>query len=446
MNEGSDVVLFQRQYVELVGGDINAALMLSQIFYWYSPSRKTGKSKLRVFREGEWWLAKSGKDWEKELGTTPKQARLALAKLETLGIVATKLMSYGGAPVTHLRLAAVTGKQLLTSPNQVIPVKGLQGTEDTLGKIHLPLSANTFDQKAKSYTETTTETTTEINTKTAQSAKEEDSPPDTAEGSGSPAPGFPLQPEEGKFTGTGGSPDLKMVVILMPKNLKVKASALEVLKVVGAPAEGVHGGSLPSKPVGAIPGLAEPSSTPDNPVFEEQESNVVNIHSILLNKAKAAHVKHSMETQWNSCMSKTYELGFQKKLMSMELGQLKHIRTNVESTGGEGPDFLIWIFENWAQASTEVRIAQGLAAAPVRPQIGFLLKYIEEFINVLIEIEANKQAAVLEEIAHGIASKLEEEVVYAPQPKAIPYYIPTQEEIDKNIAFFMKKPAMVGNN
>ncbi|TXH55656.1 MAG: hypothetical protein E6Q97_08380, partial [Desulfurellales bacterium] len=55
-------------FVGLVGGDAIAAWVLAQIYYWYRPSKKTGKSKLRVCKDGEWWIAKSAKGWSEETG------------------------------------------------------------------------------------------------------------------------------------------------------------------------------------------------------------------------------------------------------------------------------------------------------------------------------------------------------------------------------------------
>jgi len=42
-----------------IAEDIIAGLLLSQIVYWYLPSKQDGKPKLRVKKDGEYWLAKN---------------------------------------------------------------------------------------------------------------------------------------------------------------------------------------------------------------------------------------------------------------------------------------------------------------------------------------------------------------------------------------------------
>lgn len=139
-----EVVAFQRAYVDLLDGDVMAALVLSQIYYWYQPA-KSGGSKLRVFRFGKWWLAKSGLDWHKEIGLTPKQARRCLQVLEDKGVIEAEVMKFDGSPTVHCRLVSVQGRQVVTEP---------------LGVFHFPFCHFSFALEGKSLTETTTETTT----------------------------------------------------------------------------------------------------------------------------------------------------------------------------------------------------------------------------------------------------------------------------------------------
>jgi len=52
-----DTVDFKTIYVDMAD-DLVAGLLLSQIVYWYLPS-KEGRSKLRVFKDGYYWIAKT---------------------------------------------------------------------------------------------------------------------------------------------------------------------------------------------------------------------------------------------------------------------------------------------------------------------------------------------------------------------------------------------------
>jgi hypothetical protein len=141
----NEVVAFQRSYVDLLDGDVMAALMLSQIFYWYQPA-KNGGSKLRVLRQGKWWLAKSTKDWNAELGMTLKQARRCMDVLISKGIIEAEIMRFDGSPTQHCRLVCVEGKKVLNCPSEVF---------------HLSFCKLPFAPEGKTITETTTQTTTE---------------------------------------------------------------------------------------------------------------------------------------------------------------------------------------------------------------------------------------------------------------------------------------------
>lgn len=144
--EDQDVVVFQRAYVDLLGGDVMAALLLSQIYYWYKPAQNGG-SKLRVFKNGKWWLAKSSKDWEEELGMTRKQSRRCMETLIAKGIIEAEVMRFNGSPTVHCRLVAVQGKQVVTDP---------------FGIFDCPEWKIGLSQKGQSITETTTQTTTHL--------------------------------------------------------------------------------------------------------------------------------------------------------------------------------------------------------------------------------------------------------------------------------------------
>ena len=100
--------------MELLDGNAAAALMLSQIVYWYRPS-KDGKPKLRVLHDGMWWIAKSYVDWRGEVGLTLEQARHCVRYLVGRKIIETKIFKFDGSPTMHLRLVAAHGSQMLKS-------------------------------------------------------------------------------------------------------------------------------------------------------------------------------------------------------------------------------------------------------------------------------------------------------------------------------------------
>lgn len=97
-----DTIDFKKIYVDMAG-DLIAGLMLSQIIYWYLPD-KDGTSKLRVKKDGYYWIAKAHSDWYEEIRVTEWQAPRALKILEDAGIIEKKLFRFDGAPTVHIRI------------------------------------------------------------------------------------------------------------------------------------------------------------------------------------------------------------------------------------------------------------------------------------------------------------------------------------------------------
>jgi hypothetical protein len=97
-----DTVDFKKIYVD-IADDLIAGLLLSQIIYWHLPSN-SGKSKLRVQKEGKTWLAKSRTDWWDEVRITPKQFDRASRLLKEKNIIETKLFKFNGIPTVHIYL------------------------------------------------------------------------------------------------------------------------------------------------------------------------------------------------------------------------------------------------------------------------------------------------------------------------------------------------------
>lgn len=141
-------------YVDITG-DLIAGILLGQIVYWYMPNEQ-GKSKLRVKKNGEFWLAKSREDWKDEIRITPKQYDRAIKILIEKEFVEVKKFKFNGAPTNHIKLniSEVTErvKSILTfgeNPNS------------PLGEMELTETVN-------SLTEITTENTTKNNISAAK--------------------------------------------------------------------------------------------------------------------------------------------------------------------------------------------------------------------------------------------------------------------------------------
>lgn len=98
-----DVIGVKRCYVN-IAGDLATGVLLSQIVYWFLPSKKTGSPRVTIDREGRNWLAKKRDEWWEECCVTPKQFDRSIEILESLGIVTTALFKFSGSPTKHISL------------------------------------------------------------------------------------------------------------------------------------------------------------------------------------------------------------------------------------------------------------------------------------------------------------------------------------------------------
>lgn len=85
-----------------ISEDLIAGTLLSQIMYWFSRD-KSGNRKVKIYKDGYYWLAKSRNDWVNEIRISPKQYDNAIKKLKKKGFVETKLYKFESVPTTHIR-------------------------------------------------------------------------------------------------------------------------------------------------------------------------------------------------------------------------------------------------------------------------------------------------------------------------------------------------------
>jgi len=160
-----DTIDFKKCYVDVSGGDIIAGLLLSQIIFWFLPSKNEGESKIKIYKEGKYWLAKKRTDWFEECRISAKQYDRAVKILSRFNFIYVKIFKFAGVPVPHLSLNFVF---LLPALEKIIEEKK-QGKstftrKSTFTKGQNPLSQKRnmhLDEKLKSiYTEITAENTT----------------------------------------------------------------------------------------------------------------------------------------------------------------------------------------------------------------------------------------------------------------------------------------------
>lgn len=98
-----DDVSIPKIYIDMTD-DIGAAAVLDELMFWTLPKKGTGKTSLRVFRNGALWLAVRRKDWWDRKRLTERQADAAIAKLVKQEIVEKDVFLFDGKPTVHLRL------------------------------------------------------------------------------------------------------------------------------------------------------------------------------------------------------------------------------------------------------------------------------------------------------------------------------------------------------
>lgn len=138
-----DTIDFKKVYVDMAG-DLISGLLLSQIVYWYLPD-KQGKTKLRVKREGHYWIAKKRTEWWDEIRITSRQYDRASKILADQGIIVVQTFKFNGSPTKHIRLDIVQFLSVFTQSVNSISPNG----------------ENHFTLYVKSLTESTTKTTTD---------------------------------------------------------------------------------------------------------------------------------------------------------------------------------------------------------------------------------------------------------------------------------------------
>lgn len=130
--------------------DLISAILLSRIIFWFEPNTK-GLSKLRVSRNGDYWLVKNREDWLVECGLTRRQVDRGMAKLKKLGLIETEVHRFGGKLCTFIRLVKHQ-TVLLNAPNGAMgnaPNGAFQGTgstKKTTGEPPVPTAKDVLEE------------------------------------------------------------------------------------------------------------------------------------------------------------------------------------------------------------------------------------------------------------------------------------------------------------
>ena len=98
-----DKIGCQKIYVDMTN-DLEAALVLDEIIFFTLPRPNTGKSGLRIFKDGYLWMAVRRSEWWERKRLKEREADLAIDKLEKLSLIVKKVHRFNSLPTVHLRL------------------------------------------------------------------------------------------------------------------------------------------------------------------------------------------------------------------------------------------------------------------------------------------------------------------------------------------------------
>lgn len=119
-----DTIDFKRCYCE-ISDDLVSGILLSQIIFWHLPDRK-GETKLRVFKDGRYWLAKARGEWKDECFISANQFDRASKILVKKGFILKKTYKFDAAPTAHVSIEVENIMKALA--------KNMEGKKETFKK------------------------------------------------------------------------------------------------------------------------------------------------------------------------------------------------------------------------------------------------------------------------------------------------------------------------
>lgn len=163
-----DTIDFKKIYVDMAG-DLNAGLMLSEIVYWYLPSKDGSEHKMRVEKKGQNWIAVHRYEWWDRIRLSPDQSDRALNLLVKSGLVTKTCFKFAGQVTIHVRIME---EAFLAAWNIKITTPA-ENPYSTLSKMDFAKKAkyksvnkqNPFSTKGKNLLTESTATTTTKTTK-----------------------------------------------------------------------------------------------------------------------------------------------------------------------------------------------------------------------------------------------------------------------------------------
>ena len=138
----ANVIAVPRLYIDLLDGDVNSAILLSQVVYWSDKSKR---------KDG--WFYKTYAEWFDEIGLSQYKVKRGIDTLEKLKIIETDVKRANGAPTVHYKMNMEEFQNLI--------IKFLDNQETSQSENEVSQQSEN-EETSQSLTEITQEITQEI--------------------------------------------------------------------------------------------------------------------------------------------------------------------------------------------------------------------------------------------------------------------------------------------
>jgi hypothetical protein len=107
-----DVIITPKMYVDMCmeieakthASALLGATLLARVIYWHGYSKENGERRMKINREGHYWLAKQNSDWLDECRINERTARHWIKVFVDDGLLIKRLWKFSNQPTVHLRL------------------------------------------------------------------------------------------------------------------------------------------------------------------------------------------------------------------------------------------------------------------------------------------------------------------------------------------------------
>lgn len=116
--------------VDLLDGDHAAAVLLSQLLWWFQPAKGQTRPRVRYEREGALWLLRADDDWWDDCRLTAKQVRRIRKVLLDADLIVYRRFKWNGGPTSAWQPNASRFAQMDESEKSPAPEWANQGAPE----------------------------------------------------------------------------------------------------------------------------------------------------------------------------------------------------------------------------------------------------------------------------------------------------------------------------